>query len=143
MPRRAAFELSPPGDDGARLAGMGIRTRQALRSRCGARFLWYHGRPPIPQDAPMSTPASPALPADPLRELAIRIYVELVCRNVTMTDASAKMSADPETLAKVSFKLAESFERAERDLKQASMPKNQDFDLRATDLTGLMSTRPD
>lgn len=91
----------------------------------------------------MSTPAPSAPPADPLRELAIRIYVELVCRSVTMTDASAKMSANPETLAKVSFKLAESFERAERDLKQASMPKNQDFDLRATDLTGLMSTRPD
>jgi hypothetical protein len=91
----------------------------------------------------MSTPTSPVPPADALRELAVRIYVELVCRNVTVTETSAKMSANPDTVAKVSFKLAEAFERAERDMKQASMPKNQDFDLRATDLTGLMTTRPD
>jgi hypothetical protein len=91
----------------------------------------------------MSTQPPSAAPAESLRELAIRIYVELVCRNVTVTEASAKMTANPETVAKVSFKLAEAFERAEREMKQASMPKNQDFDLRATDLTGLMTTRPD
>jgi hypothetical protein len=91
----------------------------------------------------MSSSSHAAVPADPLRELAVRIYVELVCRSVTLTDTSAKMTANPDNVAKVSFKLAEAFDRAERELKAASMPKNQDYDLRATDLTGLMSTRPD
>jgi hypothetical protein len=89
--------------------------------------------------------ASPPVlpPSDSLRELATRIYVELVSRNVTMVDGSAKMSANPDTVAKISFKLAEAFDRAERELRAATQPRNQDFDLRATDLTGLMTTRPD
>lgn len=86
--------------------------------------------------------ASPP-PADPVRELASRIYVELVCRNVTVTETAAKIGASPENLARISFKLADAFHRAEYELKAAAMPKNQDFDLRATDLSGLMGTRPD
>ncbi len=81
--------------------------------------------------------------ADPVRDLATRIYVELVCRNVTVTDTAAKIAANPENVARISFKLAEAFVRAEHELKAASMPKNQDFDLRGTDLTGLMGVRPD
>src|SRR5262245_57772863 len=95
-------------------------------------------------DSSRTQMAEPNRPqSDSLRELAVRIYVELMARSVTVTDASAKLSANPENVAKVSFKLAEAFERAERELRAATQPKNQDFDLRATDLTGLMSTRPD
>ncbi len=89
----------------------------------------------------MSVPANPN--SDPVRELATRIYVELVCRNVTVTENAAKFGANPDNLAKISFKLADAFQRAEYEIKAASMPKNQDFDLRGTDLTGLMGVRPD
>lgn len=85
----------------------------------------------------------PAPPADPIRELATKIYVELICRNVTVTDNAAKITANPENLAKICFKLADAFQRAEFEIRAASMPKNQEYDLRATDLTGLMGVKPD
>ena len=90
----------------------------------------------------MSAP-TPVLPADPIRDLASRIYVELVCRSVTVTENAAKIASNPDNLAKISFKLADAFQRAELELKAATLPKNQEFDLKGTDLTGLMGTRPD
>lgn len=94
----------------------------------------------------MAVPPSVAA-QDPVRELASRIYVELVCRHTAVTDTSAKFGANPEHLARLSFKLADTFHRAEQELKAASLPptvpKNDDFDLRSTDLSGLMGVRPD
>lgn len=86
---------------------------------------------------------TPVPPADPIRDLAVRIYVDLICRNVTVADNAVKITSNPENLAKISFKLAEAFQRAEHELRAALMPKNQEFDLKGTDLTGLMGTRPD
>jgi hypothetical protein len=91
----------------------------------------------------MALTAPPSAPVDAVRDLATRIYVELVCRSVTVTDKAASIASDPVSLAKISFKLADAFQRAEAELKSASMPKNQDYELRATDLSGLMSARPD
>ncbi len=69
-----------------------------------------------------------------MRDLASRIFVELVCRNVVVTESAAQIKANPENLAKISFKLAEAFRRAEVEIKASSAPKNQDFDMKAAEL---------
>ncbi|HKB81650.1 MAG TPA: hypothetical protein VKD04_00435 [Burkholderiales bacterium] len=82
--------------------------------------------------------AAPAIvrPADPVRDLAAKIYIELVCRNVVTTDAAAQIKSNPENLARISFKLAETFQRVEGELRAPSMPKNQEFDMKAASLPG-------
>ena len=92
---------------------------------------------------PMAAHNPPAPPSDPIRDLATQMYVELICRNVTVTDNAAKITANPENLAKICFKLADAFQRAEFEIRAASMPKNQEYDLKGTDLTGLMGLKPD
>jgi hypothetical protein len=89
----------------------------------------------------MAAPTSPA--SDPIRDLATRMYVELICKNVTVTDNAVKITTNPENLAKICFKLADAFQRAEYEIRAASMPKNQEYDLKASDLTGLMGVKPD
>ncbi len=60
-----------------------------------------------------------------VREVASRIYVDLVVR---ATDATGtKMQVAPEGLARLSFKLAAAFDGIERELNEASLPKNQNF----------------
>jgi len=61
------------------------------------------------------------------RELASRIYVDLVIRAAEVSGSSVKMQASPENLAKLSFKLAAAFDGVERELNEASLPKNQDY----------------
>jgi hypothetical protein len=61
------------------------------------------------------------------RELASRIYVDLVVRAAVVTGSAVKMEATPENLAKLSFKLAAAFDAAEKELNEASLPKNQDY----------------
>jgi hypothetical protein len=78
-------------------------------------------------------------PADPLRELAARIYVELVCRNVVVTDSAAQIKSNPENLARISFKLADTFQKVDAELKAPSLPKNQEFDMKAASLPGWRS----
>ncbi len=80
--------------------------------------------------------AAPAVitPADPLRDLAARIYVELVCQ-----DAAAQAGTRPEELARISFKLADAFQKVNAELKAPSMPKNQEFDMKAASLPGFGS----
>jgi hypothetical protein len=62
-----------------------------------------------------------------MRELASRIYVDLVVRAAEINGTAVKMQASPENLAKLSFKLAAAFDGAERELNEASLPKNQDY----------------
>ncbi len=83
-----------------------------------------------------------ARPADPVRELAAKIYVELVCRNVVVTDSAAQIKSNPENLARISFKLAETFQRVDVELKAPSMPKNQEFDMKAASLPGWDAGKP-
>jgi hypothetical protein len=82
--------------------------------------------------------AAPAVvrPPDPLRDLASSIFVELVCRNVVVTESAAKITANPENLARISFKLAETFQRVDLELKAPTQPKNQEFDMKAAHLPG-------
>jgi hypothetical protein len=82
--------------------------------------------------------AAPAVvpPADPLRDLAANIFVELVCRNVSVTENAAQIKSNPENLARISFKLAEAFQRVDTELKAPSAPKNQEFDMKSAALPG-------
>ncbi|MFN0038917.1 MAG: hypothetical protein ACKVP2_05370 [Burkholderiales bacterium] len=84
----------------------------------------------------MSAPARVPLP-DPVKDLAAQIYVELVCRGVVLTEGAAQIKSNPESLAKISFKLAEAFERVDTALKAPSAPKNQEFDMKAAALPGF------
>jgi hypothetical protein len=83
----------------------------------------------------MAAPAT-VRPADPVRDLASRIFVELVCRNVVVTEGAAQIKSNPENLARISFKLAETFQRVDVELKAPSMPKNQEYDMKASNLPG-------
>lgn len=85
---------------------------------------------------------APAPFSDPLRDLAARIYVELVCRNVVVTDTAAQIKSNPESLAKISFKLAEAFQRVDTEIKKPSAPRNQKFDVQDADLSDWDAARP-
>jgi len=86
--------------------------------------------------------APPAVqPADPVRDLAAKIYIELVCRNVVVTESAAQIKSNPENLARISFKLADTFQRVDVELKAPSMPKNQEFDMKAASLPGWQSEK--
>lgn len=89
----------------------------------------------------MAAPAT-VRPADPVRDLAARIFVELVCRNVVVTESAAQINSNPESLAKISFKLAEAFQRVDVALKAPSAPKNQEFDMKAASLPGWETENP-
>jgi len=61
------------------------------------------------------------------RELASRIYVDLVVRATHVAESAVKMESSPVNIAKLSFKLAAEFDAVERELNAAHLPKNQDF----------------
>jgi hypothetical protein len=72
---------------------------------------------------------------DALPDLAAKIYMELICRNVVVTEGAAQIKSNPENLAKISFKLAEAFQRVEADVCGGGAPKNQNFDVNDVDLS--------
>jgi hypothetical protein len=59
------------------------------------------------------------VPETPYRELAVRIYVNLVSRVYSMPAAADAKRPDPKLLAAMSFKMAESFEAAEKETDRA------------------------
>lgn len=69
-----------------------------------------------------------------LREVASRIYVELVLRATDVSGTGLKLTASPDNLAKLSFKLAQAFETVQEDLNAENMPKNPDFKLGNDDI---------
>ena len=75
----------------------------------------------------------PAVSAQ-MRELASRIYVDLVIRASEVNGTAVKMQAAPDGLARLSFKLASAFDLIERELNEASLPKNQDFKVDAASI---------
>ncbi|HYC37842.1 MAG TPA: hypothetical protein VEC19_15545 [Usitatibacter sp.] len=82
----------------------------------------------------MSDPAAGAKkPVDEVRELASKIYVELVARGADITESSVKMAASPENLAKLSFRFAEVFYGTELELDAARKPKTK-FTLDASNI---------
>jgi hypothetical protein len=76
---------------------------------------------------------------DPVREMAAKIYVQLASDAIVVTDAAAKISASPESLAKISFKLAEAFHKAEAEMKASAAPKHTKFDVDKLDFDAWTS----
>ena len=75
-------------------------------------------------------------------DLAARIYADLVCRNLLVTESEVQSKANPESLARMSFRLAEVFLRVDAELKGANAPKNQSFDMQDVDLSNWNSAKP-
>ena len=73
-----------------------------------------------------------------LREVAAKIYVDLVVRAIAVSETGVKMSADPVNLAKLSFKLAQVFETVQDDLNAENLPKNPTFKLGAEDVAAWL-----
>jgi hypothetical protein len=69
-----------------------------------------------------------------VRDLAERIYVDLLKGVVAISQSEVKMSADPKNVARVSFKLAASFHEVQDELNTANLPKNQDFKVNLSDI---------
>ena len=63
----------------------------------------------------------------PSKEIASRIYVDLVGRNVAVSEGAVKMPVSADNLAKLSFKLADAFLAVEAELNAANLPKNPNF----------------
>ena len=77
-------------------------------------------------------PASAAAPpaGSPVRELAAKIYIELVGR-VMLTENKP----NPVDLAKFCYKLAEAFESIEGDAKKEAIAKMAKYDVKVDDMT--------
>lgn len=81
----------------------------------------------------MTAPATPPGPeSTSVRELAARIYVELVGR-VMLTTAQTK--PNPVDLAKFSYKLAEAFQSIEADAQKDAVAKMAKYDVKVDDMT--------
>ena len=80
----------------------------------------------------MNAPATPPDSASSaVRELAARIYVELVGRVMLTTE---KTKPNPVDLAKFCYKLAEAFESIELDAKKEEVAKMAKYDVKVDDM---------
>lgn len=70
---------------------------------------------------------------NPVREMAAQIYVQLVHAQVAVTGDAVKVATNPEGLAKVSFKLAEAFHKAEKEINASAVPTSVKFDVNKLD----------
>ena len=81
----------------------------------------------------MSTPAGiPAAEPTSVRELAARIYVELVGRVMLTTEQT---KPNPVDLAKFCYKLAEAFKSIELDAQKDVLSKMAKYDVKVDDMT--------
>ncbi|HUL57415.1 MAG TPA: hypothetical protein VLT60_10475 [Usitatibacter sp.] len=72
------------------------------------------------------------------KDLAEKLYVDLIGRNVVITEGSVKMAASAENVAKLCFKLAESFLTVQDGLNAENLPKDPTFKLGVEDIAGWM-----
>ena len=70
------------------------------------------------------------------KDLAERIYVDLMDRNVILAEGSVKMTVSAENLAKLSFMLAQTFLTVQDSLNAENLPKNTGFKLDIKDIAG-------
>ena len=75
--------------------------------------------------------------ADRVHDLATRIYVELVARNVEVAAGAVKMTASAANLAALSIKLSEAFHEAEAQAILAREPV-KDYKLGGDDIAKWM-----
>jgi hypothetical protein len=76
---------------------------------------------------------NPSEVSNPVRDMAAQIYVRLVNAQVTVNGDAVKIASNPEGLAKVSFKLAEAFHKAEREINASAVPTSVKFDVNKLD----------
>jgi hypothetical protein len=72
------------------------------------------------------------------KDLAEKLFVDLMGRNVVFADNAVKTAVSAENLAKLSFVLAETFLRVQDDLNADNLPKDPTFKLGADDIAGWM-----
>ena len=70
----------------------------------------------------------------PARDLAAQLYVELVGRVMFAGGGVDQNKPNPENLAKLCFKLAEAFDKAEREVLAAAAPKAEKYDFQLPDM---------
>jgi hypothetical protein len=88
------------------------------------------------EETPMTTTT-----LDPkARDLAERIYADLLREAVKVSDNGVHVTTDPKNLAKISFKLATAFRVVEDELNAENLPKNQDFKLDISDMVAWSKT---
>jgi len=68
------------------------------------------------------------------RDLAEKIYTDLLRNAVVVSSTGVQLTADPKNIAKISFKLAASFREVEDELNAENLPKNQDFKVELSDI---------
>jgi hypothetical protein len=70
---------------------------------------------------------------DPIRDMAAKIYIQLVSSQVSIQGENVKIGTNPDNLAKVSMKLAEAFDKVEKELTLARAPAFEAFDVNKMD----------
>jgi hypothetical protein len=72
------------------------------------------------------------------KDLAEKLFVELMSRNIVFAENAVKTAVSSENVAKLSFVLAETFLRVQDDLNADNLPKDPTFKLGAEDIAGWM-----
>jgi hypothetical protein len=72
------------------------------------------------------------------REVAMKIYTDLIARNITVDANGVKTAVSPENLAQLSYKLAAVFLQVHEKLNEANMPKNTGYTLDQSDIASWM-----
>ncbi len=72
------------------------------------------------------------------KDLAEKLFVEFMSRNVQFAENSVKTTVSAENVAKLSFILAETFLRMQDTLNADNLPKDPTFKLGADDIAGWM-----
>ena len=72
------------------------------------------------------------------KDLAEKLYVELMSRNIVFADNAVKTAVSSENVAKLCFILAETFLHVQDDLNADNLPKDPTFKLGAEDIAGWM-----
>lgn len=78
-------------------------------------------------------PAAPAATPAAQHKLAELIYVELLGRAFLRVENSAVVKPDPAELARLSLKLAQTFQDVERQIAAEAGPKNAGYDIQSAD----------
>jgi len=72
------------------------------------------------------------------KDLAEKLFVELMSRNIQFAENSVKTTVSAENVAKLCFILAETFLHMQDTLNADNLPKDPTFKLGADDIAGWM-----
>ncbi len=84
--------------------------------------------------AKLETMATDEQPADPVRELATKMYIELVGRAFRGTDSIDQFKPDPKAMAVLCLQLAEAFVAAADEVKKAGPVKIANYQAQDADV---------